>query len=67
MYILKSISKEIEVCRVTTGPLSSDSSYGNNGAFDFGQIHVVISDGKGWDHVSVSCHDRCPNGRKCVE
>lgn len=37
---------------------------GNNGAFDIKRdkviLTVVISEGKGWDHVSVSLPDRCP-------
>ena len=32
----------------------------NNGAFQFGGLHVIASDGLGWDHVSVSLPDRCP-------
>jgi hypothetical protein len=24
------------------------------------EIHVIASTGGGWDHVSVSCRDRCP-------
>ena len=25
------------------------------------ELHVVASDGDGWDHVSVSLNNRCPN------
>lgn len=44
---------------------ASDDSNGNNGAFRVklkgGQhVHVVASDGLGWEHVSVSRRDRCP-------
>lgn len=50
--------------RIRKGPMASDSSYGCNGAFiltrKLVEIHVVISDGSGWDHVSTSCRDRCP-------
>lgn len=51
--------------RVRTGPMGSDSRYGNNGAFiiplDRGQkVRIIASDGLGWDHVSVSRTDRCP-------
>lgn len=53
-----------EKFRITTGPMGSDASYGNNGAFEIvwgGRIyHAVISDGEGWDHVSISLRDRCP-------
>lgn len=44
--------------RVLTGPLGSDASYGNNGAFFLilrgEQVKVIASDGMGWEHVSVS-------------
>lgn len=47
-----------EEYRIKIGPLASDSSYGNNGAFDIPfesyQLVVVASDGEGWEHVSVS-------------
>ena len=48
---------------------ASDDSYGNNGAFylrgdkkEF--LHVIASDGGGWEHVSVSREDRIPNWRE---
>lgn len=64
-------SPYFESCRITTGPLASDASYGYTGAFTFRYkdqaLHVVASDGKDWDleglpwdHVSVSCPTRCP-------
>lgn len=28
--------------------------------FGAGSIKVIVSDGLGWDHVSVSLNDRCP-------
>jgi len=44
--------------RINFGPLSSEKSDGNNGAFilNIGDKHIltVASDGKGWEHVSVS-------------
>lgn len=52
--------------RVRTGPLASDKSLGNNGAFFIptrpGQppLRVIVSDFGGWEHVSVSRPDRCP-------
>jgi hypothetical protein len=53
-----------EAYRVTKGLLKSSADEGNNGAFCLrlrGQVlQVIISDGEGWDHVSVSCTNRCP-------
>jgi hypothetical protein len=55
-----------EQCRVTTGPMRSDSSYGNNGQFWVKSLKfkralmVQASDGMGWEHVSVSVYDRTP-------
>lgn len=52
--------------RLRRGPMGSDESYGNNGAFFIpsrpgkAPFKVVASDGMGWDHVSVSLPDRCP-------
>lgn len=39
---------------------ASDDSCGWNGLFQFDHLRVISSDGLGWDHVSVSCQDRCP-------
>jgi hypothetical protein len=56
--------KEVEACRLTTGQLASDESYGNSGIFliPHGEVNlrVVVSDEYGWDHVSVSLKYRCP-------
>src|SRR5512138_3102793 len=57
-----------EKYRVKTGPLASDASNGNNGAFWIplrpvnlqGPLSVIASDGEGWEHVSVSLPNRCP-------
>ncbi len=43
----------------------SDESYGNNGVFKVPlskkkDMHIIASDGGGWDHVSVSCDKRVP-------
>lgn len=51
--------------RVTSGPLASDDSYGNNGVFEFdapsgARLLCIASDGEGWDHVSVRAVD--PDG-----
>jgi hypothetical protein len=54
----------IEKLRITTGPMASDLSYGMNGAFEIPYasdvLYVVISNGAGWDHASVSLRHRCP-------
>lgn len=53
-----------EVFRVKNGPMGSDESYGNNGCFliwfEGMQYVVIASDGKGWEHVSVSHEKRTP-------
>lgn len=65
-----------EPYRVRTGPMASDQSFGNNGAFVFDSViprrrMVVVAsdsrdwqaaglDGEPWEHVSV----RCYQGRK---
>lgn len=58
----------VEAFRITTGPMASDRSYGNNGAFRFyhqetkAWLAVIASDQLGWDHVSihVTNEQRCP-------
>ena len=48
--------------RITEGPLASTDAIGNNGIFEFFittqsgsiKVRVQVSDGKGWDHVSIS-------------
>ncbi len=64
--------KHLELCRITQGPMASAEGYGMNGAFilpspNGGRLVLVISDGSGWDHVSVDHRDggadgnsRCP-------
>lgn len=55
-----------EIFRIKTGPMRSDASHGNNGAFLVptrpGQppLQIIASDGMGWEHVSVSRPDRIP-------
>ena len=49
----------LERGRVTSGPLGSNASYGNNGAFivkgpKLRRLQIIISNGLGWEHVSVS-------------
>lgn len=57
-------SAEVAKYRVVTGPMGSDASYGNNGMFKIPfkghMLTVIVSDGAGWDHVSVSLKGRCP-------
>jgi hypothetical protein len=54
-------------CRLRSGAMASDDSYGNNGIFHIprpdhvGKYFMVIaSDGEGWEHVSVSLPSRTP-------
>lgn len=57
---------EIERYRLHLGAWGSSRSDGNNGVFivpygnEFGDLRVIISDGMGWDHASVSTETRCP-------
>jgi hypothetical protein len=52
-----------EKCRIVTGRIGSNSSFGNNGAFELPPIRggrkmfVIASDGMGWEHVSVHVLD----------
>jgi hypothetical protein len=59
------VPPNIEKLRVKSGPLASDESYGKNGAFEIpyasNTLFVIISNECGWDHVSVSLKNRCPN------
>lgn len=58
----KTLPGAVEAARVTDGLMGSDRSYGANGLFIFPAwgLRVIASDQMGWDHVSVSCADRCP-------
>lgn len=51
--------------RIRKGVMGSDDSYGNNGMFEVPyrsyKFTVIASDGEGWEHVSVSLPNRCPN------
>ena len=44
-----------------SGPLMA-----NCGAFVIGDLRVVVSNGGGWDHVSVSLSSRCPTWDEMV-
>ena len=54
-----------EEYRIKGGLLGSDESYKNNGAFSIPfesyVFFVIVSDGEGWEHVSVSLPNRTPN------
>lgn len=62
-----------EQYRIRSGRAASDASYGNNGAFvvplktNRQTVHVIASDGAGWQHVSVSRPDRCPTWAEMCE
>jgi hypothetical protein len=69
---MKPISEELEKCRITSGRMASDRSYGNNGAFKIrlksGFWAVISSSGAGWEHVSITPINkkRCPTwGEMC--
>lgn len=53
-----------EKFRIIRGPAASTAAEGNNGAFVLPLRHsqtafAIVSDGMGWEHVSVSRRDRC--------
>lgn len=54
--------------RITNGEFASTEEYGNNGAFTIPfesyELLVIASDGNGWEHVSISLRNRCPNWRE---
>lgn len=51
--------------RITTGPMRSYVTHGNNGAFEIRmgsrRCRIIASDEGGWEHVSISHSDRTPN------
>lgn len=55
-----------EKFRWSTGKMRSSWADGNNGVFRVTslkfkrELRCIVSDGSGWEHVSVSCYDRCP-------
>ena len=65
----KHVELQLEDGRVTSGPMASDERYGLTGAFSLispkgTELHVVSSGPNtptGWEHVSVSTTNRCPN------
>lgn len=70
----KRATKKVEQYRIQNGPMASDSSFGNTGAFRIPHgsalLLIVASDGSDWkqanlpgqpwEHVSVSLPARCP-------
>ena len=61
--------KRMEKYRVRKGFHRSDKSFGNNGLFmipgpNSDVLKVIISDGLGWEHASVSCEKRTPTWRE---
>jgi len=62
---LKQNNKAIEPYRMKQFSRESD---GNNGAFQIPfesyLLRIIVSDGMGWDHVSVSLPNRCPNWKE---
>jgi hypothetical protein len=60
----KKFPSHLNKYRIKKGQLRSDESFDFNGAFlipyNIHTIAIVISDGEGWDHVSVSLKDRTP-------
>lgn len=59
-----------EQFRIIDGPMASNDSYGNNGAFNVKMrtrkkparlYSCIASDQMGWEHVSVSLPHRTPN------
>lgn len=55
-----------EVYRLRAGPLQSSPADGNNGAFLLlgpcrQELKLIASDNDGWEHVSISLKNRCPN------
>lgn len=63
---MKKTSYHINPYRVRDGVMGSTDDYGLTGAFMIPMqsgkwATVVASDGLGWEHVSVSLPNRCPN------
>ena len=58
-----------EVGRITSGPLGSDASLGNCGAFELlspepgWALFMICADGLGWEHVSVRAVNKAGRSR----
>jgi hypothetical protein len=64
--VRKIVPQTLEDGRVGSGPYGSDASYGFTGAFFVqgpcgAELKIIASEGRGWEHVSVSLKNRCPN------
>ena len=67
----KRLPENLEAGRVRTGPLASDPAWGPYGKFyvpgPCGRVLTIVASGaqyadaQGWEHVSVSLPNRCPN------
>ena len=63
----KTVPELLEKNRVTRGVCASDASFGFNGAFfvfapvSGQELKIISSNECGWEHVSVSLRNRCPN------
>lgn len=65
------LPERVEIGRLTDGLMGSDRTYGPNGMFLImgpcgSTLKIMASEGNdpigcGWEHVSVSCKQRCPN------
>lgn len=57
--------QRVEKYRVRGGPFGTQESDGPNGHFRIigprGRLHVIASNGAGWEHVSVSLPARTPS------
>lgn len=72
MVVRNQLHEKLIKGRVRTGKFGSDDTYGHNGMFtiNYHNVNLVVmaSDGQsdpefshGWEHVSVSLQNRCPN------
>lgn len=57
--MIDQVPLDLERCRVITGRLGSDATYGRNGLFlingpSRARLRLVVSDQGGWEHVSVT-------------
>ncbi len=55
-----------EKYRVSTERLPSTKADGNNGLFIMGPLRFIVSDGIGWEHVSVSRQNKVPTWNDMV-
>lgn len=61
---MREISEDLEKGRIRDGRLGSDATYGHNGAFRVScpssrrKLSIIVSDGEGWEHVSVHISNR---------